>query len=111
MISVRKEVGSMQGIMLAQIGENIQIVGISVNNLRIENEKMLSMGFGKLFDCLKKELMNNNDILISAIKESKENNDWYSRMESNLSIIFEEMKDDKKRDRIYREKLEEKFFE
>jgi hypothetical protein len=49
---------------------------------------MRSTGFGKLFECLKKEMVNNNDILISAIREDRRNDEWYNRMESNLSIIF-----------------------
>jgi hypothetical protein len=94
---VRKEVGSMQGIILTQIGEKVQFTGININNLRIEKEKLIRTGFRQLFDGLKKEIMYSNDILMNTIKENKINDEWFIRIENNLSIIFGDMKNGKKK--------------
>jgi hypothetical protein len=47
-IIVRRNLDSVQGIILTQLGEKIQIIGISINNIRVENGRMLATGFGQL---------------------------------------------------------------
>jgi hypothetical protein len=67
-VVIKRNLDSVQGVILTQLGERIQIVGVSINNLRIENERMLAMDFGQIYDKLKSEMQTNNENLIVAIR-------------------------------------------
>jgi hypothetical protein len=109
-IFVRKNLNSMQGIILTHLGEKIQIFGINVNNLRVENEKMLATGFGQLYDKLKGDMQDNNVAILKVLNENRTNNDWFGRMENNLNVIFGEIREERKKEKAYKKSFADKMF-
>jgi outer membrane protein assembly factor BamA len=60
---------------------------------------------------MKKEIFDNNTILLKAMKEERTTDEWFNRMESNLSVIFGEIREEKKKDKASKKVFADKLFE
>jgi hypothetical protein len=84
---VKNEISICQEAILLIMGKKIGLIEISINDMKVNNEKMLSFGFGRLYESLRDEIRNGNNYLFKRLGDIQEGKDLVERLEENFRVF------------------------